>query len=77
MVTIWVYLLLDVLGGVEILLKEVIRLLISSAENAFIQVTVFVGAVLILFGYINFKKSGKLVKKLKILKRLNLLLVLY
>ncbi len=65
MVTIWVYLLLDVLGGVEILLKEVIRLLISSAENAFIQVTVFVGAVLILFGYINFKKSGKLVKKIE------------
>lgn len=49
----------------EILLKEVIRLLISSAENAFIQVTVFVGAVLILFGYINFKKSGKLVKKIE------------
>lgn len=44
------------------LLKEIIRLIIFSAENAFIQVTVFVGAVLIIFGYVNFILSGKLVE---------------
>lgn len=45
--------------------KEILRLLIYSAESAFIQVTVFVGAVLLLFGYINFKQSGSLVKKIE------------
>lgn len=44
--------------------KEILRLIIYSAENAFIQVTVFVGAVLMLFGYINFILSGKLVDKI-------------
>ncbi|HFL3828600.1 TPA: putative manganese transporter [Clostridioides difficile] len=45
--------------------KEILRLVLYSAENAFIQVTVFVGAVLIIFGYINFKQSGNLVKKIE------------
>ncbi|MCF6460378.1 putative manganese transporter [Clostridium sp. Cult3] len=45
--------------------SEIFRLIISSAENAFIQVTVFVGAVLLLFGYINYKLSGKLVDKIE------------
>lgn len=45
--------------------KEILKLLIYSAENAFIQVTVFVGAVLLLFGYINFKQSGNLVRKIE------------
>lgn len=40
------------------MLKDIIDIIISSAENSFLQVTVFVGAVLILFGYINYKKSG-------------------
>ncbi|CCQ93214.1 conserved membrane hypothetical protein [[Clostridium] ultunense Esp] len=44
---------------------EILRLIIYSAENAFIQVTVFVGAVLLLFGYIDYKHSGKLVKKIE------------
>ncbi len=43
-------------------MKEILRLIIFSAENAFIQVTVFVGAVLMIFGYLNFKMSGKLVE---------------
>lgn len=47
------------------MLKEIFRLLVYSAENAFIQVTVFVGAVLMLFGYVNFLKSGKLVEKIE------------
>ncbi len=50
-------------GGI-FLLNEIIRLLIFSAENSFIQVTVFVGGVLLLFGYINFKVSGKIVEKI-------------
>jgi len=45
-----------------LLLKEILRLIIWSAENAFIQVTVFVGAVLMLFGYVNFRLSGRLVE---------------
>lgn len=45
--------------------REILRLVIYSAENAFIQVTVFVGTVLLLFGYINYKLSGKLVDKIE------------
>lgn len=47
------------------MVSEILRLVIYSAENAFIQVTVFVGAVLLLFGYIDYKHSGKLVKKIE------------
>lgn len=47
------------------MLKEILRLLLYSAENAFIQVTVFVGSVLMIFGYINFIQSGKLVEKIE------------
>ena len=47
------------------MLGEIFKLIIYSAENAFIQVTVFVGAVLMLFGYVNFKQSGKLVTKIE------------
>lgn len=50
--------------------QEILRLIIKSAENAFIEVTVFVGAVLILFGYIDFKLSGKLVKKIEESKKI-------
>lgn len=53
----------------RVLLKEIFRLFIYSAENAFIQVTVFVGGVLMLFGYINFLQSGKLVEKIEGSKR--------
>lgn len=42
--------------------KEILNLAVLSAENAFIQVTVFVGAVLLLFGYIDYLLSGRLVK---------------
>ncbi len=46
------------------MLKEFLRLVIFSAENAFIQVTVFVGAVLLLFGYVDYLLAGKLIKKI-------------
>ncbi|MCF6464665.1 putative manganese transporter [Clostridium sp. Cult2] len=45
--------------------NEILRLILYSAENAFIQVTVFVGAVLLFFGYIDYKFSGKLVRKIE------------
>lgn len=47
------------------MLKEILRLVIYSAENAFIQVTVFVGAVLLIFGYVDYLLSGRLVKKIE------------
>lgn len=37
------------------LLGSVLSVIVGSAEGAFLQVTVFVGAVLLLFGYINFR----------------------
>lgn len=50
--------------------REVLRLVALSAENSFIQVTVFVGTVLLLFGYVDFVLSGRLVKKIEKSKRL-------
>lgn len=52
------------------LLQEIFDLIIVSAESSFIQVTVFVGAVLLLFGYINFKLSGKFVEKIEKSKKI-------
>ncbi len=40
------------------MIGDIIDIIITSAENSFLQVSVFVGAVLLLFGYINYKKSG-------------------
>jgi len=42
--------------------KDIIEIIIGSAENSFLQVTVFVGAVLLIFGLINYKKQGGLIK---------------
>lgn len=47
------------------MLSQIIEIIISSAESAFIEVTVFVGAVLLLFGYIDYKRSGKLVESIE------------
>ena len=38
--------------------QDIIDIIITSAEGSFLQVSVFVGVVLLLFGYINYKKSG-------------------
>ena len=57
------------IGGI-FLFQEIFDLIIKSAENAFIEVTVFVGAVLILFGYVDFKLSGRLVKKIEESKKI-------
>lgn len=45
--------------------KEILRLIVFSAENAFVQVTVFVGAVLLIFGYLDFLLSGRLIQTIE------------
>lgn len=52
------------------MLKEILGLVAVSAENAFLQVTVFVGAVLLLFGYIDYILSGRLVQRIGAAKKL-------
>lgn len=52
------------------MLKEILGLVVVSAENAFIQVTVFVGAVLLLFGYVDYILSGRLVQTIGAAKKL-------
>lgn len=49
---------------------QIFEKLWQSAENAFLQVGVFVGAVLLVFGYINYKTQGRFVQKLENAKRL-------
>lgn len=51
------------------MLQEVLQIVASSAEGAFLEVTVFVGAVLLLFGYVDYLLSGRLVKKIENSKR--------
>ena len=49
--------------------EEILGLIVVSAENSFIQVTVFVGAVLLLFGYVDYLLAGRLVKAIGDAKR--------
>ncbi|SET22688.1 putative manganese transporter, partial [Anaerobranca gottschalkii] len=44
---------------------DIIELILDSMEGAFIEVGVFVGAVLLFFGYINYKKSGEFIKNIE------------
>ncbi len=37
------------------MIQDIMRIILNSAEGAFLQVSVFVGAVLLLFGYINYE----------------------
>lgn len=48
---------------------EITELIIDSMEGAFIEVGAFVGAVLLLFGYINYKKSGNFIATIEKSKR--------
>jgi hypothetical protein len=50
--------------------SEIIQKLIESAEGAFLEVGVFVGGVLLIFGFINYKTQGAFVEKLENAKRL-------
>ncbi len=45
--------------------QDLFDIVLSTAENAFLQVGVFVGAVLLLFGFINYKRQGKFVESLE------------
>jgi len=50
-------------------INEILILILSSAEAAFLEVGVFVGSVLLLFGFINYKKSGAFIEKIQSSKR--------
>ncbi|MDI9441441.1 MAG: arsenic efflux protein [Firmicutes bacterium] len=50
--------------------REILDIIIASAEGAFIEVTAFVGAVLLIFGYIDYLLSGRLVQKIEDSKKL-------
>jgi hypothetical protein len=50
-------------------LKDIFDLVVVSAQSSFIQVTVFVGAVLLLFGYVDYVLSGRLVQKIAAAKK--------
>ncbi len=47
------------------MITDIFQIILSTAENAFLQVGVFVGAVLLLFGFINYKRQGKFVESLE------------
>ena len=47
------------------LIRQLFELLLASAAEAFIQVGVFVGAVLLLFQYINFRQRGALIGRIE------------
>jgi hypothetical protein len=47
------------------LVGDLIEIIIRSAEESFVQVTAFVGAVLLLFGYINYKQQGAFVETIE------------
>ncbi len=51
------------------MIKEILEIILESAEGTFLEVGVFVGAVLLIFGYINYKESGKFVEKIQDSKR--------
>ena len=48
---------------------DIIEIVLGSAASAFIEVGVFVGAVLLFFGYINFRQAGAFVERIEKSKR--------
>ena len=51
------------------MLEKVLELILASAAGAFVDIGVFVGAVLLLFGYLNFRMSGRFVSAITQSKR--------
>lgn len=47
------------------MLNEILSIIMECAEGAFLEVGTFVGVVLLLFGYINYKRSGDFVRKIE------------
>lgn len=54
--------------------EQIVQVLLDSAQGAFLEVGVFVGAVLLIFGYVNYKTQGRFVRTLENAKRLQPLL---
>jgi len=50
-------------------MNEVTRLLLQSAEDSFLQVGLFVGAMLLFFGYLNYKTAGGVIAAITKYKR--------
>ncbi len=50
--------------------SELVSIVLASMEGSFLQVTVFVGAVLILFNFINYKTEGAFISAIKNAKRM-------
>lgn len=50
-------------------MEEILNIILECAEGAFLEVGSFVGAVLLFFGYINYKKSGEFVRKIESSKK--------
>lgn len=47
------------------MLEDILGIIVRSASDSFLQVTVFVGAALLLFAYIDYRKQGKLVQSIE------------
>ena len=52
------------------MLQSILDTILASAESSFLQVGVFVGAVLLIFGYVNYKTQGRFIGKLERSKKL-------
>jgi hypothetical protein len=46
-------------------MSDIARILLEAAEGSFLQVGVFVGAMLLLFGYLNYRASGGLIDAIR------------
>lgn len=55
-------------------MNEIWNIILMSAEGSFLQVGVFVGAVLLLFGVINYKMEGRFIEKIENAKKFQPLL---
>lgn len=51
-------------------MNNIINILLESAQNAFLQVGVFVGVMLLFFGFMNYQYSGGLMKAIRKYKKL-------
>jgi len=54
-------------------MHDVVQILLQSAEDAFLQVGVFVGAMLVFFGYLNYKYAGGVIRTIEKHKRLQVI----
>jgi hypothetical protein len=54
-------------------MSEILNILLDSAQNAFLQVGVFVGAMLLFFGYVNYRYSGALINTIRKHKKLQVI----